>query len=115
MKNFARIVGTGSYLPPKIITNFDLEKTLETSDEWITARTGIKERRHIRKGDGNTTATMGVKAAKIAIERAGIDKNDIDLILFATLSPDYYFPGSGVLVQELLEIPTCPAMDIRSQ
>ena len=58
---------------------------------------------------------MGVKAAKIAIERAGIDKNDIDLILFATLSPDYYFPGSGVLVQELLEIPTCPAMDIRNQ
>ena len=63
----------------------------------------IEERRHIKKGDGNTTATMGVKAAKIAIERADIDKNDIDLILFATLSPDYYFPGSGVIVQQHLK------------
>ena len=68
-----------------------------------------------KKGDGNTTATMGVKASQIAIERSGIDKNDIDLILFATLSPDYYFPGSGVIVQKELDIPTCPAMDIRNQ
>jgi 3-oxoacyl-[acyl-carrier-protein] synthase-3 len=88
---------------------------MDTSNEWIVERTGIEERRHIKKGDGNTTATMGAKAAKIAIERADINKNDIDLILFATLSPDYYFPGSGVIVQQLLEIPTCPAMDIRNQ
>jgi 3-oxoacyl-[acyl-carrier-protein] synthase-3 len=88
---------------------------MDTSHEWIVERTGIEERRHIKKGDGNTTATMGVKAAKIAIERAKIDKNDIDLILFATLSPDYYFPGSGVIVQHQLDIPSCPAMDIRNQ
>ena len=104
----SKISGLGKYLPDNVITNDDLSKIMDTSNEWIIERTGIKERRHIRKGDGDTTATMGVKAAKIAIERAGIDKNDIDLILFATLSPDYYFPGSGVLVQELLEIPTCP-------
>ena len=103
------------YVPENIVTNDDLSKIMETSDDWIIERTGIKERRHIKKGDGNTTAIMGVKAANIAMERAGIDKNDIDLILFATLSPDYYFPGSGVLAQELLDIPTCPAMDIRNQ
>jgi len=103
------------YVPENIVTNDDLSKVMETSDDWIIERTGIKERRHIKKGDGNTTAIMGVKAANIAMERAGIDKNDIDLILFATLSPDYYFPGSGVLAQELLDIPTCPAMDIRNQ
>tara|TARA_B100001057_G_scaffold432103_1_gene460026 strand:+ start:3613 stop:4620 length:1008 start_codon:yes stop_codon:yes gene_type:complete len=111
----SKISGLGKYLPENIITNNDLSKIMDTSNEWIIERTGINERRHIKKGDGNTTAIMGVKAAKIAIERAGIDKNDIDLILFATLSPDYYFPGSGVLVQELLDIPTCPAMDIRNQ
>ena len=88
---------------------------MDTSSDWIIERTGIEERRHIKKGDGNSTATMGVKAAKIAIERAGIAINDIELILFATLSPDYYFPGSGVIVQEELGIPTCPAMDIRTQ
>ncbi len=111
----SKISGLGKYLPENTVTNDDLSKIMDTSNEWIIERTGINERRHIKKGDGNTTAIMGVKAAKIAIERAGIDKNDIDLILFATLSPDYYFPGSGVLVQELLDIPTCPAMDIRNQ
>ncbi len=88
---------------------------METSDAWIQERTGIEERRHIAKGDGNSTSMMGVKAARIAIERAGLVPQDIDFILFATLSPDYYFPGSGVLVQEALEIPDCPAMDIRMQ
>ena len=80
------------YVPENIVTNDDLSKIMETSNEWIIERTGIKERRHIKKGDGNSTVVMGVKAAKIAIESAGIDKDDIDLILFATLSPDYYFP-----------------------
>ncbi|MEK9755424.1 MAG: beta-ketoacyl-ACP synthase III [Bacteroidota bacterium] len=111
----SKITGLGMYVPDNVVTNEDLSKIMNTSDEWITERTGVKERRHIKKGDGNSTVTMGVKAAKIAIERANIDKNDIDLILFATLSPDYYFPGSGVLAQEHLEIPTCPAMDIRNQ
>ena len=111
----SKIIGMGMYVPENVVTNEDLTSMMDTSHEWIIERTGIEERRHIKKGDGNTTATMGVKAAKIAIERADIDKNDIDLILFATLSPDYYFPGSGVIVQQQLEIPTCPAMDIRNQ
>ena len=111
----SKIIGMGMYVPENVVTNEDLTSMMDTSHEWIIERTGIEERRHIKKGDGNTTATMGVKAAKIAIERADIDKNEIDLILFATLSPDYYFPGSGVIVQQYLEIPTCPAMDIRNQ
>ena len=111
----SKIIGLGKYLPENIVTNADLEKIMNTTDAWIQERTGIKERRHILKGDGNSTSVMGVKAAKVAIERAGLDSKDIDFILFATLSPDYYFPGSGVLVQEALDIPNCPAMDIRMQ
>ena len=111
----SKIIGLGKYLPENIVTNADLEKIIDTTDSWIQERTGIKERRHILKGDGNSTSVMGVKAAKVAIERAGLDSKDIDFILFATLSPDYYFPGSGVLVQEALDIPNCPAMDIRMQ
>lgn len=111
----SKIIGMGKYVPENVVTNEDLTSIMDTSHEWIVERTGIEERRHIKKGDGNTTATMGVKAAKIAIERAKIDKNDIDLILFATLSPDYYFPGSGVIVQHQLDISSCPAMDIRNQ
>jgi len=103
------------YVPENIVTNDDLSKIMDTNDAWIQERTGIKERRHIKKGDGNSTATMGVKAAKIAIERAKINKEDVDLIVFATLSPDYYFPGCGVQVQDLLEMPTIPAIDIRNQ
>tara|TARA_B100000989_G_scaffold52656_1_gene35146 strand:- start:13493 stop:14500 length:1008 start_codon:yes stop_codon:yes gene_type:complete len=111
----SKISGLGMYVPENIVTNDDLSKMMDTSNEWIIERTGIKERRHIKKGDGNSTAKMGVKAAKIAIERSGINKDEIDLIIFATLSPDYYFPGGGVLVQEQLQIKTCPAMDIRNQ
>lgn len=111
----SKITGMGMYVPENEITNRDLTALMDTSHEWILERTGIESRRHIKKGDGNTTATMGVKASRIAIERSGIDKNDIELILFATLSPDYYFPGSGVIVQKELDIPTCPAMDIRNQ
>ena len=111
----SRIAGLGKYLPENVVTNKDLSKIMDTTDEWIQERTGIQERRHILKGSEDTTASMGAAAARIAIERAGIKTQEIELILFATLSPDYYFPGSGVLVQELLEIPTCPAMDIRNQ
>ena len=85
----SKIIGMGMYVPENVVTNDDLTDIMDTSHDWIVERTGIQERRHIKKGDGNTTATMGVKAAKIAIERAQIDKKDIDLILFATLSPDY--------------------------
>ncbi len=111
----SQISGLGKYVPENIVTNDDLAKVMDTSDEWIQERTGIKERRHIKKGDGNSTAVMGYKAAKVAIERAKIDKNDIDFIVFATLSPDYYFPGCGVQIQEMLDIPTCPALDVRNQ
>lgn len=111
----SKIAGLGSYVPENVVTNEDLSKLMDTNDAWIQDRTGIKERRHIKKGDGNTTAVMGVKAAKIAIERAKISKDDIDLIVFATLSPDLYFPGCGVQVQEMLDINTCPALDVRNQ
>lgn len=113
----SRIAGLGSYVPENIVTNDDLSKLMDTNDEWITERTGIKERHHIKdRAEGETpVALMGVKAAKIALERAKIDKDDIDLIVFATLSPDYYFPGSGVLVQDMLDIKTVPALDVRNQ
>ena len=110
----SKITGLGFHVPERVVTNDDLSKIMDTSDEWIQERTGIQERRHIVKGE-ETTATMGVKAARIAIERAGIDKDDIDFIVFATLSPDYYFPGPGVLVQRDLGIKTVGAIDIRNQ
>lgn len=111
----SKILGLGKYVPEQVVTNADLSKLMDTSDEWIQERTGIEERRHIKKGDGNSTAVMGLKAAKQAIERADIDKDDIELIVFATLSPDYYFPGCGVQIQEMLGIKTCPALDVRNQ
>lgn len=110
----AKVLGLGYFVPDNVVTNDDLSQVMDTNDEWIQERTGIKERRHVIKGE-DTTATMGVKAAKIAIERAGIDKDDIDFIIFATLSPDYYFPGPGVLVQRDLGIKTVGALDIRNQ
>lgn len=88
----SRISGLGYFLPDNVVTNDDLTKIMDTSDEWIQERTGILERRWVVPGSGETTSSMGVKAAKVAIDRAGIDKNDIDFIIFATLSPDYYFP-----------------------
>ncbi|HAF79117.1 MAG TPA: 3-oxoacyl-ACP synthase [Maribacter sp.] len=111
----SKIIGLGHYVPENVVTNDDLSKVMDTNDAWIQERTGIKERRHVVKGDGDTTTTMGVKAAKIAIERAGIDKDDIDFIVFATLSPDYYFPGPGVMVQRDLGIKTVGALDVRNQ
>ena len=111
----SKIIGLGKYVPDHVVTNDDLSKLMDTNDEWIQERTGIKERRWVEKGSGDTTATMGVKAAKIAIERAGIDKDDIDFIVFATLSPDMYFPGPGVQVQHALDIKTVGALDVRNQ
>ncbi|PQJ31968.1 3-oxoacyl-ACP synthase [Nonlabens arenilitoris] len=111
----SRITGMGKYVPENIVTNDDLSKLMDTNDAWIQERTGIKERRHIKIGDGNSTAVMGVKAAEIALERAKVSKDDIDMIVFATLSPDYYFPGCGVQVQEMMDIHTCPAIDVRNQ
>src|SRR5260221_12585907 len=97
------IAGIGMYVPETIFTNEDMAKYMETSDAWIQERTGIKERRFADRTN-ETTATMGIEAAKIAIERAGITAQDIDFIIFATLSPDYYFQGCVVLVQRELKM-----------
>jgi 3-oxoacyl-[acyl-carrier-protein] synthase-3 len=111
----SKIIGLGKYVPDNVVTNDDLSKMMDTNDAWIQERTGIQERRWIKEGTGDTSATMGAKAAKIAIERAGLTKDDIDFIVFATLSPDYYFPGCGVQIQDLLEMQTIGALDVRNQ
>ena len=110
----ARIAGIGMYVPENVVTNHDLTKYMDTTDEWIQERTGIKERRYAHR-DQETTTTMAVKAAEIAIQRAGLSAKDIDFIVFATLSPDYYFPGCGVLVQRAMKMKEIGALDIRNQ
>jgi 3-oxoacyl-[acyl-carrier-protein] synthase-3 len=110
----SKITGLGFYVPENVVTNDDLSKIIDTNDEWIQERTGIQERRHIIKGQ-DTTTSMGVKAAKIAIERSGLSNDDMDFVVFATLSPDYYFPGPGVLVQRDLGLRTVGALDVRNQ
>lgn len=109
-----KIAGIGYYVPKNVVTNNDLLQYMDTSDEWIQERTGIKERRYADR-TGETTTTMGVAAAAIAIERAGITTNDIDFIIFATISPDYYFPGCGVLLQRAMKMKEIGALDIRNQ
>ena len=111
----AKITGLGFYVPDNIVTNDDLSKIMDTDDAWIQERTGIKQRHWIKEGSDETSATMGAKAAKIAIERAGISKDEIDFIIFATLSPDFYFPGCGVQIQDMLDMQTVGALDIRNQ
>ena len=111
----SRITGVGHYVPERIVTNAELEKVMETTNEWIVERTGIEERRFAEIGK-DTTSSMGVEAAKIAIERAGLEVDDIDFIIFATLSSDYFFPGPGVLVQRDLGFKkTVGALDVRAQ
>jgi 3-oxoacyl-[acyl-carrier-protein] synthase-3 len=111
----SKITGLGYYVPENVVTNDDLSKLMDTNDEWIQERTGIKERRWIEEGSEDTSAVMGAKASRIAIERAGLTTKDIDFIVFATLSPDYYFPGCGVQLQEMLDMRTIGALDIRNQ
>lgn len=110
----SKIAGIGKYLPEQVVTNNDLLKYMDTSDAWIQERTGIQERRYAHRTE-ETTTTMAVEAAKIAIERAGITAQDIDFIIFATLSPDYYFPGCGVLVQRAMHMREIGALDVRNQ
>jgi 3-oxoacyl-[acyl-carrier-protein] synthase-3 len=110
----SKIAGIGYYVPKNIFTNEDLKKYMDTSDEWIQERTGIKERRYADR-TGETTTTMGVEATTIAIERAGITPQDLDFIVFATLSPDYFFPGCGVLLQRALQMKEIGALDVRNQ
>lgn len=107
------VTGTGHYVPPRVVTNQDLEKLMNTSDEWIRERSGIVERRHV---DGSVgTSDLAVEAARRAIADAGIDPSSIDFIIAATLSPDHYFPGIGVLVQAKLGLGTIGALDVRNQ
>ena len=107
------ITGTGHYVPPRIVTNKDLEKLMDTSDEWILERSGIRERHHVDEGVG--TSDLAVEAARRAIADAGIDPASIDFVVAATLSPDHYFPGIGVLVQAKLGLGTTGALDVRNQ
>ncbi|HLP37906.1 beta-ketoacyl-ACP synthase III [Lacibacter sp.] len=110
----SKIAGIGMYVPSNVVTNNDLTKYMDTNDEWIQERTGIKERRFAHRTE-ETTTTMGVEAATIAIKRAGITPQDIDFIVFATLSPDYYFPGCGVLLQRAMKMKQVGALDVRNQ
>src|SRR5690554_2439670 len=110
----SKIAGIGYYVPKNVYTNNDLKRFMDTSDEWIQERTGIKERRFADRLE-ETTTTMDCEAAKVAIDRAGITADDIDFIIFATLSPDYYFPGCGVLLQRQMGMREIGALDIRNQ
>jgi len=114
MKFSSKIIGTGHYVPDHVVTNQDLEEMMDTTDEWIVERTGIHERRWFEAGK-DTVSRMGTTAAKNALANAGVEANEVDFIVFATLSPDYYFPGCGVLVQEQLGIDTIGALDVRNQ
>ena len=112
----SKIAGIGHYVPANVVTNDDLAVLMDTSDEWIQERTGIQERRYGTKHEESTTS-MAANAARIAIERAGTSKDQIDFIVFATLSPDYFFPGCGVLLQRELGITNTEigALDVRNQ
>jgi len=109
---YARIAGIGSFLPEKVLTNKDLEGMMETSDEWIRERTGIK-RRHIA-GEGETTGSMGLEAARRALDDAGVSPDEIDLIVLGTATPDKVFPSTACIVQRQLGIKGCPAFDVHA-
>ena len=110
MSKFARIIGTGSYLPPKVVTNDDLSKTIDTSDEWITSRTGIKERRVVTD---ESTCDLAIIASNNALEMAGIDASELDLIILATTTPDKIFPATATILQNAIGA-SCPAFDLQS-
>ncbi|MFH1983629.1 MAG: beta-ketoacyl-ACP synthase III [Pseudomonadota bacterium] len=110
-----RIRSTGRYLPPRIVTNEDMTQWMDTSDEWIEQRTGIRQRHWIPEEGGVGASDLGLEASRIALERAGWQPEDLDLIIFATLSPDLFFPGSGCLLQHKLGLKDTPALDIRQQ
>ena len=110
MKKFARIVGTGSYLPPRIITNSELEKSLDTTDEWITSRTGIKERRIV---EDQNTCDLALEASINALEMAELKTSEIDLIILATTTPDKIFPATATMLQDRIGA-SCPAFDLQA-
>ncbi|HIB27848.1 MAG TPA: ketoacyl-ACP synthase III [Candidatus Thioglobus sp.] len=110
MNKFARIIGTGSYLPPTVITNEDLSKTIDTTDEWITSRTGIKQRHRVTN---ESTCDLAEIASNNALEMAGIDASDLDLIILATTTPDKIFPATATMLQYAIGA-SCPAFDLQS-
>src|SRR6516162_11320211 len=110
----SNILGIGHYVPSKVVTNDDLAKLMKTTDEWIQQRTGIKERRFIEHS-GIGASDLAVPASKMALEHAGLEAKDIDAIIFATLSPDHNFPGSGCFLGHKLGLPGVPALDVRNQ
>src|ERR1039458_8389248 len=110
----SKITGVGMYVPEQVVTNDDMARMMDTTDEWIQERTGIKERRFFKEGE-DTVSKMGANASEIALKRAGKKAEDVDLIVFATLSSDYNFPGSGVLMQRELPFRNIGAMDILTQ
>lgn len=109
----ARFAGIGHYVPERIVSNHDLEVLMDTTDEWIVERTGISQRRFVREGEG--TSEQALHASRQALKTAGLTPRDLDFIIFATLSPDYMFPGCGVLLQEKLGCETIGALDVRTQ
>jgi 3-oxoacyl-[acyl-carrier-protein] synthase-3 len=109
---FSKIIGVGSYLPKNILTNKDLEESLDTTDEWITSRTGIKQRHIVSKNED--TSDLALEASLMAIRDSGIDKDDIDLIIVATTTPDKVFPSTACILQAKLKIKECPAFDIQA-
>src|SRR5215475_13855774 len=113
MLHRSRLLGIGMSVPPRVVTNQDLARMMETTNEWIIERTGIEERRWVAEGE--TGATLATAASKQAIERAGLQPRDIDMIIYATLSPDFNFPGTGVFVQRALGLRDIPCIDIRQQ
>ena len=110
----SKITGLGFYVPETVVSNTDLSRMMNTTDEWIVERTGIKERRFFKEGE-DTVSEMGKRAAEIAMKRAGKTNVDIDMVVFATLSPDYNFPGCGVLLQDKLGLRNIPCIDVRQQ
>lgn len=110
---YSKIVGLGHYVPEQVITNEHLSTLMDTNNEWIIERTGIEQRRWIDP-NSDTVANMSAKATRMALERAGLSERDIDFIVFATITPDYFFPGSGVLLGRELGLAGIPALDIRN-
>ena len=106
-------ISTGMYVPDRVVTNDDLSKLMDTSDEWIRVRTGIEQRRWV--GDGKMGSDLALEASKMALERAGLAPSDLDAIIYATVSPDYFFPGGGVYLQTKLGLAGIPCLDIRNQ
>ncbi|MBI2712530.1 MAG: ketoacyl-ACP synthase III [Bdellovibrio sp.] len=112
---YSKFLGVGSYVPPRVWTNQDLTSLMDTSDEWIQQRTGIKERHWVDQDSATCTSDLALEASVRALEAANVKKEEIDLIILATLSPDHEFPGTGCFLQSKLDLPGIPALDIRQQ